>query len=372
MQCAFRLSVTLRDATYAAGLHNPRAISLRLIGALAPRSGPGASMRGSRVAACGVRRGAWHVASVRRFGGPPDADQDTATILAGPGAGPAAGSVPIHLRATSAQRRRMLLFSSTDLWRHGGFAHRRPLLAPAGSTARPVLKLMFGGGIYRYLSGALGNAEVAGHACSPLAILPGWRFVRDNLIVTVFAGIDFQHHRLTPDDPSAGCAAALCRQRRAASSSGTSRTAHDGRGRCIGLHRRAELQRAAGHRAARVRRFYLGPEVQASRRRQLPAVPRRPARHRASRSARFEWSAAPAGPPTARHRSGAYGKLGVFIQKRDSSVERAAEARHRDRHRDQHQPGQRQRIVVQVGERRALEHDRAHDADVMRERQRIR
>ena len=33
---------------------------------------------------------------------------------------------------------------------------------------------------------------------------PGWRFRRGDLFVTVFAGLDLQRHKLTPDDPTAG------------------------------------------------------------------------------------------------------------------------------------------------------------------------
>src|SRR6476661_9192314 len=46
---------------------------------------------------------------------------------------------------------RFLLFSTTDLWRHGGFAHGGVLWAPSGLDQEgPVLKLLFGGGIYHY------------------------------------------------------------------------------------------------------------------------------------------------------------------------------------------------------------------------------
>ena len=69
---------------------------------------------------------------------------------------------------------RFLLFSTTDLWRHGGFAHGGVLWAPSGLDQEgPVLKLMFGGGIYHYVSGALGNAEVRGtesRGCDPAGL----------------------------------------------------------------------------------------------------------------------------------------------------------------------------------------------------------
>src|SRR5215204_5739930 len=53
----------------------------------------------------------------------------------------------------------------------------------------PVLKLMFGGGVYNYILGALGNIEVSGRQLGG-PILPGWRFIRDGITVTVFLGYD--------------------------------------------------------------------------------------------------------------------------------------------------------------------------------------
>lgn len=45
---------------------------------------------------------------------------------------------------------RLLVFSSVDIWRQGGFAHGGALWAPAGLDRDGfVLKLMFGGGLYR-------------------------------------------------------------------------------------------------------------------------------------------------------------------------------------------------------------------------------
>ena len=66
-----------------------------------------------------------------------------------------------------------------------------------------ALKVMFGGGNYRYISGALNNTEVSGRLLAA-TILPGYRFVRDKFIATIYGGLDMQNHRLSPDDPSAG------------------------------------------------------------------------------------------------------------------------------------------------------------------------
>src|SRR5260370_34313818 len=71
-------------------------------------------------------------------------------------------------------------------------------------------------------------------------------------------------------------------------------------------------------------------------------------------------------PPTC---PGGMSSEGISSDGASSSVERAAEARDRDRHRQRHQSGKRQRVVLQLRECRALEHDRAYDADKVRQRQ---
>ncbi len=98
---------------------------------------------------------------------------------------------------------RFLLFSVGDLWSHGGFLHGGLVWSPSGiDTNGFALKTTFGGGTYRYVSGAPGGAKVTGRMLTA-AVLPGWRFVRGKFIAGVFAGLDLQDHRLSPDDPSA-------------------------------------------------------------------------------------------------------------------------------------------------------------------------
>jgi len=64
-----------------------------------------------------------------------------------------------------------------------------------------TFKTLVNGGGYTYTSGAL-NADVRGMTLSA-ATLPGWRFVRDNLTVSVFAGPVVQDYWLKPNDPGA-------------------------------------------------------------------------------------------------------------------------------------------------------------------------
>jgi hypothetical protein len=94
----------------------------------------------------------------------------------------------------------VLFFAGTDLWRQGQFVHGGVLLAPSGLDADGfTLKLLIGGGDYRYYSGGLGQ-DVDGRVLSASA-MPGWRFRREAFTVTLFGGLDVQDHRLTPDDP---------------------------------------------------------------------------------------------------------------------------------------------------------------------------
>jgi len=93
-----------------------------------------------------------------------------------------------------------LFFAGTDLWRYGAFFHGGLLWSPAGLDADGfTLKTLLSGGDYTYTSGAL-NADVNATMLSAAA-LPGWRFRRDNLFVSLFAGPIVQDYRLLPNDP---------------------------------------------------------------------------------------------------------------------------------------------------------------------------
>ncbi len=92
-----------------------------------------------------------------------------------------------------------LFFNGTDIWRNGLFSHAGVLWAYQGlNEDGPVLKLLLNGGLYRYNSGGI---EVTGRQLMG-DILPGWRWHRPGLDVTVFAGLDVQDHRFAPDDPT--------------------------------------------------------------------------------------------------------------------------------------------------------------------------
>lgn len=91
-----------------------------------------------------------------------------------------------------------LFFSGADIWRNGGFTHGGFLWAYQGLDGDgPVFKLLLNGGLYRYRSGA---TEIVGRQTMGAA-LPGWRWQRAGLEVTLFAGLDAQDHRFIPNDP---------------------------------------------------------------------------------------------------------------------------------------------------------------------------
>ena len=94
----------------------------------------------------------------------------------------------------------LLLFSGTDLWRYGGFLYGGLLWAPSGLDNNGFIgKLLLDGGAYSYVSGDL-NETIDGTKLSAAA-LPGWRFIRDELTVSLFGGPVIQDYRLTPYDP---------------------------------------------------------------------------------------------------------------------------------------------------------------------------
>jgi hypothetical protein len=213
------------------------------------------------------------------------------------------------------EQARFLLFSSTDLWRQGGFAHGGLLWAPSGLDHEGlVLKLMAGGGIYHYTSGALANTDVRGDQFSG-SVQPGYRFIHDGLIVTYFLGYDFQQHRLTPDDPSAGLRGGYVGLRTGFElwyqPTAATMIAADGSISTIGTSYNARI--AAGLRA--FDRFYVGPEIEGfaadSNYRQLRAG----LQITGLRIGDFEWSMGAGWATDSDNRSGAYGKLGAFTRR---------------------------------------------------------
>ncbi|WP_458760424.1 cellulose biosynthesis protein BcsS [Afipia sp. TerB] len=100
-----------------------------------------------------------------------------------------------------AQPERFLYFSGFDLWREGTSSYGGMQWAPAGlNNDGFTLKLLLAGGQYRYTAGMM---EITGTNFL-VAALPGWRIKRGNFEAKLFAGLDLQHHVLSPDDPTNG------------------------------------------------------------------------------------------------------------------------------------------------------------------------
>lgn len=92
----------------------------------------------------------------------------------------------------------VMYFSGADVWRNGAFAHGGGLWAPHGLEHDGFrLKLLTGGGLYRYRAGA---DDITGRQVLA-SLMAGWRFKRETFEITVFAGPDLQWHRFLPDDP---------------------------------------------------------------------------------------------------------------------------------------------------------------------------
>ena len=209
---------------------------------------------------------------------------------------------------------RLLLFSTTDLWRHGGFVHSGAVWSPDGVDREGfALKLMLGGGNYRYVSGALNNTEVSGRLLAA-SILPGWRFVRGKFIAAIYGGLDIQNHRLSPDDLSAGLRGGYVGLRVNAEfwyePTPSTMIAADGMISTIDTTYNARF--AFGWRI--LDHYYLGPEVQGfaagSNYRQF----RVGVHVTGLKTQWFEWSGSLGWATDSDKRNGLYGKLGLLTR----------------------------------------------------------
>lgn len=105
------------------------------------------------------------------------------------------------LAAESDNDAHVILFSGTDLWLNGAFAHGGLLWSPDGLDRDGfTFKALISGGGYRYHAGDLGNARVDGAELAG-QLLPGWRIKRGTLEIKGFVGPDLRRNQLWPDDP---------------------------------------------------------------------------------------------------------------------------------------------------------------------------
>ncbi len=209
---------------------------------------------------------------------------------------------------------RVLFFSGVDLWRGGVFSHAGALWAPKGLDFDGfVLKLAGGAGNYRYLSGALGSAEVTGRMFS-FSVLPGWRFRRGSFTITAFLGIETQHHALSPDDVTSNLRGSYVGVRGGVElwyePTPASMLAADVSATSIGPSYSGRV--AFGWRIAN--RLYAGPEIAGfaydNNYRQL----RIGAQITALKTGPVEWSAGFGWARDSDDRTGAYGRLGLLMR----------------------------------------------------------
>jgi Cellulose biosynthesis protein BcsS len=103
--------------------------------------------------------------------------------------------------AAEATDARLMLFSGTDIWFNGAFAHGGLLWSPDGLDHHGfTFKAVISGGAYRYKAGDLGDERVNGAEIAS-QLLAGWRIKRGTLETKVFVGPEIRRNRLWPDDP---------------------------------------------------------------------------------------------------------------------------------------------------------------------------
>jgi hypothetical protein len=207
-----------------------------------------------------------------------------------------------------------LYFVGADLWRDGSFLHGGLLWSPGGLDHEGfTFKAMISGGTYRYRSGALGDVEVTGRQLSA-SLMPGWRLKRDGFTVTLFAGLDAQDHRLSPDDPGGRLRGAMFGLRGGFDlwyqPTPTTMLAIDASVSSIGSSYSARL--AYGWHVFDW--FYTGPEALAFACQDYRQF-RFGVHMTGLKTDLFEWSAS-AGPTwDSDHRNGIYGRLGLIARR---------------------------------------------------------
>lgn len=104
-------------------------------------------------------------------------------------------------RAGDGGTARLILFSGSDLWLDGAFAHGGLLWSPGGLDRDGfTFKALISGGLYRYKAASLGDRRVVGNELAG-QLLPGWRIERSHVEAKVFIGLEIRRNRLSPDDP---------------------------------------------------------------------------------------------------------------------------------------------------------------------------
>jgi hypothetical protein len=206
---------------------------------------------------------------------------------------------------------KFLYFSGFDLWGNGGSFYGGLQWAPGGLNDDGfTLKLLLAEGTYRYRSG---TANIRGTGLLA-AVLPGWRIKRGNVEVKVFAGLDLQNHRTSPDDPANSLRGNHAGLRIGADlwwePTATIMLAASISGSTIGNN--FGIRGAAGWRF--MDRFWAGPEIETSGD-EIYRQYRIGAHLTSFNTAAFEWSLGAGYVEDNSNRSGLYGRISLLTRR---------------------------------------------------------
>lgn len=206
---------------------------------------------------------------------------------------------------------KFLYFSGFDLWRSGNSFYGGAQWAPSGLTQDGfTLKLLLAEGSYRYLAG---TTSVRGTSLLA-ALMPGWRIKRGDLEIKLFAGLDLQNHRLSPNDPGNSLRGNHAGLRVAAElwwePTATLMLASSVSGSTIGNS--FGIRGAAGWRVSD--RFWAGPEIETSGD-EVYRQYRIGAHITSFKLAAFEWALGAGYVEDNAGRSGLYGRLSLLTRR---------------------------------------------------------
>lgn len=206
---------------------------------------------------------------------------------------------------------KFLYFSGFDLWRGGGSFYGGAQWAPYGLNEDGfTLKLLLAEGTYRYLAGTT-NIRGTGLLAS---IMPGWRIKRGDFEAKIFAGLDLQNHRTSPDDPGNSLRGNHAGLRVGVDlwwePTTTLMVASSISGSTIGNN--FGVRAAAGWRV--MDRFWAGPEIETSGD-EVYRQYRIGAHLTSFRTAAYEWTLGAGYVEDNSHRSGLYGRVSLLTRR---------------------------------------------------------
>lgn len=261
------------------------------------RSGWGAQVRCVSVVC------AWGVAAAVLASGAGHAAAQTAALeapIADPATDPLSGGRPHHV----------FLFAGFDIWRFGSAGYGGLQWAAQGlDNDGFIARLFMSQGRERFLS----PSQTFSTDIFRASLLPGFRFKRGDVEVKLFAGLDLETRRLTPDVRSAALRGTHVGARLAAELwwEPTAQTMLSASAYVTSVGSGVGARAAAGWRV--FERAWLGPEWQGSRD-PFSSQMRYGAHLTGLRTAELEWSAAAGYVTDSYKRDGIYGRIGVLLR----------------------------------------------------------